>query len=79
MSQMRAQDIANALLPGLGYVLATLIVLGGLAFNVGNVAGAGLGVSVVATTAPPAFTFSSASCSVGCSFAQRSFASSPAW
>lgn len=47
VSQMRAQDIANALLPGLGYVLAALIVFGGLAFNIGNVAGAGLGVNVM--------------------------------
>jgi Mn2+/Fe2+ NRAMP family transporter len=47
VSQMRAQDIANALLPGLGYVLAALIVFGGLAFNIGNVAGAGLGVNVI--------------------------------
>ncbi|MCE9607055.1 MAG: divalent metal cation transporter [Planctomycetia bacterium] len=47
VSQMRAQDIANAVLPGLGYVLASLIVFGGLAFNIGNVAGAGLGVNVM--------------------------------
>jgi Mn2+/Fe2+ NRAMP family transporter len=47
VSQMRAQDIANAVLPGLGYVLSALIVLGGLVFNIGNVAGAGLGLSVV--------------------------------
>jgi Mn2+/Fe2+ NRAMP family transporter len=47
VAQMRAQDIANALLPGLGYALASLIVFGGLAFNIGNVAGAGLGVNVM--------------------------------
>jgi Mn2+/Fe2+ NRAMP family transporter len=34
-------------LPGLGYFLATLIVMGGLAFNIGNIAGAGLGVNVL--------------------------------
>jgi Mn2+/Fe2+ NRAMP family transporter len=34
-------------LPGLGYALASLIVFGGLAFNIGNVAGAGLGVNVM--------------------------------
>ncbi len=47
VSERRAQDIANAVLPGLGYALALLIVLGGLAFNIGNVAGAGLGVNVL--------------------------------
>jgi len=50
VAQMRAQDIANALLPGLGYVLAALIVFGGLAFNIGNVAGAGLGLNVTCGT-----------------------------
>ncbi|WP_293931688.1 NRAMP family divalent metal transporter [Sphingobacterium sp. UBA6645] len=47
MSEMRAQDIANKLLPGLGAFLALLIVLGGLAFNIGNVAGAGLGLEAL--------------------------------
>ena len=47
VSERRAQDIANEVLPGLGYLLSALIVLGGLAFNVGNVAGAGLGLSVL--------------------------------
>ncbi|MBW5343222.1 divalent metal cation transporter, partial [Escherichia coli] len=42
-----AQDIANKLLPGLGTFLALLIVLGGLAFNIGNVAGAGLGLEAL--------------------------------
>ena len=39
-----AQDVANALLPGLGHLLAALVAVGGLAFNIGNVAGAGLGL-----------------------------------
>jgi Mn2+/Fe2+ NRAMP family transporter len=47
MSGLRAQDLANKLLPGLGYVLAFLVVSGGLAFNIGNVAGAGLGLNVL--------------------------------
>lgn len=47
VSKMRAQDIANELLPGLGYFLAALIVIGGLAFNIGNIAGAGLGLNVI--------------------------------
>lgn len=44
----RATDVADAVHPGLGPLLATLVALGGLAFNVGNVAGAGLGLEVVA-------------------------------
>lgn len=46
-SERRAQDIANMVLPGLGYFLAFLVVLGGLAFNIGNIAGAGLGANVL--------------------------------
>ncbi len=47
VSGKRAQDVANETLAGSGYVLAFLIVLGGLAFNIGNVAGAGLGLEVL--------------------------------
>jgi Mn2+/Fe2+ NRAMP family transporter len=47
VSERRAQDIANAVLPGLGLIIAVLIVLGGLAFNIGNVGGAGLGFNVL--------------------------------
>ncbi|GAX91542.1 membrane protein [Effusibacillus lacus] len=47
VSERRAQDIANMVIPGLGYLLALLIVMGGLAFNIGNVAGAGLGFNVL--------------------------------
>lgn len=47
VTEMRAQDLANSLLPGMGYLLAGLIVLGGLVFNIGNVAGAGLGMNVI--------------------------------
>lgn len=47
VSEMRAQDIANKLLPGLGSIISLLIILGGLAFNIGNVAGAGLGLEAL--------------------------------
>ena len=47
VSQRRAQDIANEVFPGLGYILAGLIVFGGLAFNIGNIAGAGLGIEIL--------------------------------
>ena len=47
VSGMRAQDVSNKLLPGLGYFLSVLVVLGGFAFNIGNIAGCGLGVNVL--------------------------------
>ena len=43
VSGKRAQDIANELVPGLGIGLACLIGFGGLVFNIGNMAGCGLG------------------------------------
>lgn len=42
-----AQEIANNVFPGLGYFLSLLVFLGGLAFNIGNIAGAGLGLNVL--------------------------------
>ena len=42
----RAPDVANSVAPGLGTLLAVLVALGGLAFNIGNLAGAGLGIEV---------------------------------
>jgi Mn2+/Fe2+ NRAMP family transporter len=46
-SGMRAQELANKVIPGAGYFLTLLIVVGGLAFNTGNLAGAGLGLNVL--------------------------------
>ena len=47
VSGMRGQDVANRTIPGSGYVLAVLIAAGGLVFNVGNIAGCGLGLNVL--------------------------------
>lgn len=47
ISGQRAQDISNQLLPGLGVFLAALIAFGGLVFNIGNIAGTGLGLNVL--------------------------------
>lgn len=47
ISKLYAQDIANKVLPGTGYILSVLIILGGIAFNIGNIAGAGLGLQVL--------------------------------
>ena len=46
-SGMRAQELSNKVLPGAGYFLTTLIIIGGLAFNTGNLAGAGLGLNAL--------------------------------
>ena len=47
VSSKRAPIIANELLPGLGYFITGLIVLGGIAFNIGNIGGCGLGLQVL--------------------------------
>jgi len=47
IGELRAQDLSNKLLPGLGYFLSALVILGGFAFNIGNIAGCGLGVNVL--------------------------------
>jgi len=47
VSGLRGQDIANKVVPGLGYIVAGLVALGGLAFNIGNVGGAALGLEVL--------------------------------
>ncbi len=47
VSKMYAQDVANKVLPGTGYILSVLIIIGGIAFNIGNIAGAGLGLKVL--------------------------------
>lgn len=52
VSKKRGQDVANMVLPGLGTFIAILIVLGGLAFNIGNVGGAGLGMNILFGVSP---------------------------
>lgn len=47
VSGMRAQELANSVLPGAGYVLAALVFLGGAVFNIGNIAGTGLGLNAM--------------------------------
>ena len=44
LSGMRAQDLANRVLPWSGHVLAFLVVVGGLVFGIGNISAAGLGL-----------------------------------
>ena len=51
-SGMRAHELANKVLPGAGSALSLMILLGGLAFNTGNLAGAGLGFEVLTGWSP---------------------------
>ena len=44
---IRAHELAHQVVPGLGYALAALVVLGGLVFNIGNIAGTGLGTDAM--------------------------------
>ena len=52
VSGLRVQELGERLLPGVGRMLAFLVVLGGLVFNVGNVAGCGLGLNAMLGVAP---------------------------
>ena len=54
VSGLRAQELGNRILPGLGHAIAVIVALGGLVFNVGNVAGAGLGLDALLGL-PPAW------------------------
>ena len=56
----RAQDVANLVLPNLGWVLAALVGIGGLAFNIGNIAGCALGLQALADVPQTAGSVASA-------------------
>ncbi|WP_268800654.1 NRAMP family divalent metal transporter [Pseudomonas huanghezhanensis] len=47
LTRMRAADLANAAIPGSGYLLTLLVLCGGLVFMLGNIAGAGLGLNAL--------------------------------
>ncbi len=47
LTRRNASETANSAIPGSGYLLAVLVMVGGLAFNVGNIAGAGLGMNAM--------------------------------
>ena len=47
VSGLRAQELGNRVLPGLGWAMSALLLVGGFVFNVGNVAGAGLGTDAL--------------------------------
>jgi Mn2+/Fe2+ NRAMP family transporter len=43
----RGSELANEVVPNSGHVLTILICIGGLAFNIGNISGAGLGLNIL--------------------------------
>lgn len=47
VSGLRGQEVANKVLPGLGYLVSFMVVLGGLVFNIGNVGGGALGFNTL--------------------------------
>ncbi|MFL4479451.1 NRAMP family divalent metal transporter [Paeniglutamicibacter sp. ORCA_105] len=47
VSGLRAQELGNKVLPGIGWVLAGLVFIGGMVFNIGNIAGTGLGMNAM--------------------------------
>jgi Mn2+/Fe2+ NRAMP family transporter len=47
VSGRRAQELGNLVVPGLGHVMAALLFVGGLVFNIGNVSGTGLGLDAM--------------------------------
>ncbi|WP_144513211.1 NRAMP family divalent metal transporter [Bacillus sp. FJAT-22090] len=52
VSGLRVQEIANKVVPGLGILLTILLIVAGLAFNIGNVAGAGIGLNAMLSLDP---------------------------
>lgn len=42
---LRANELGNRVLPGIGWVLAVFVFIGGMIFNIGNVGGTGLGLN----------------------------------
>ncbi|PQZ95171.1 hypothetical protein CQ018_06885 [Arthrobacter sp. MYb227] len=47
VSGLRAQELGNKVLPGVGWLLAALVFIGGMVFNIGNIAGTGLGANAM--------------------------------
>nr|WP_244304817.1 NRAMP family divalent metal transporter [Leucobacter viscericola] len=47
LSGKRAAELANAAIPFSGFILSVLVIVGGLVFNIGNIAGAGLGLNAM--------------------------------
>ena len=65
VSGRRAPEVADFVVPGLGRVLALAVSLGGLAFNIGNIAGCALGLKVLVGLPLPAGAVLSALVAIG--------------
>ena len=71
LTRMRASDLANAALPGSGYLLTVLVVIGGLFFNIGNIGGTGLGLNALLGLDPKWGGFLSALFALGLFLSRR--------
>jgi Mn2+/Fe2+ NRAMP family transporter len=71
VSGRRAQELGNLVVPGLGYAMAALLLVGGLVFNVGNVSGAGLGTDAMFGLEPRIGGAISAAIAVGIFLSKR--------
>jgi Mn2+/Fe2+ NRAMP family transporter len=47
ISKLRAQDLANKIIPYSGYLISLMIIIGGFTFNIANIGGAALGINVL--------------------------------
>lgn len=52
LARKPAQELADMVIPGAGIFLSILVAFGGLAFNIGNIAGTGLGMQALFGIAP---------------------------
>ncbi|SCW84649.1 Mn2+ and Fe2+ transporters of the NRAMP family [Rhizobium mongolense subsp. loessense] len=71
LTRMRASDLANAAIPGAGYLLAVLVIVGGLFFNIGNIGGTGLGINAMIGLDPKIGGAISAVLSIGIFLSKR--------
>ncbi|NNC24314.1 divalent metal cation transporter [Salinisphaera sp. USBA-960] len=62
---LRAQELGNRVMPGLGWLLSVLVFFGGVVFNIGNIAGTGLGANAMLGVDPKIGGTVSAAVAVG--------------
>lgn len=71
VSGRRAHELGNEVLPGLGWFMSFVVVLGGLVFNVGNVSGSGLGTDAMLGLDPKVGGAVSAALAIGIFLSRR--------